>query len=518
MLLPGTADGVNYVDLTAMFSIFSRIMKKLLLILTAISLPVCSMLKAQPALEKAASVEDFRPIGEARVWTFVVKDSAIGQLTSIVSERKKIDGIEGVTFTERLILDYNLIGSLRKTEIEGKHFVSLNGYYLGDDRNITINDQAEKQKVERDGERIEGYFTRGGEEIDQEVTCPPTIFAIENNFPDQYELFFAMRGLRVGETIIDSVLEPQTMLITRIKAVVEDFFYTRIHSNLSDSVFLVNVFEPQPMDLLFSKEGSLLKMNIPGMRTRVYLDVVRQTQAPDSRQQQFSWSKLASLIPSYILFVVFAGISVLFFIGGGFRWSGSYIALTTGAIVFWLLLITQMPLQQHLVVKYLIPAIRGGESLYAAGTLPGLTAGVIQELLKLLSIFAVALAIKPRNNQMVAMGAMLAAGFGLIEGCYLESMVPTGGQFSWNLLERAFLILFHVTSGGLMAYFLRGRAWKLALVVLGLIVCNATFRYLPLFVQQQVVEAQVMHLTIAAVSVILLLVAMLLVKRRSIAA
>jgi hypothetical protein len=113
---------------------------------------------------------------------------------------------------------------------------------------------------------------------------------------------------------------------------------------------------------------------------------------------------------------------------------------------------------------------------------------------------------------------MVGVGFGIMEGCYLESMVPTGGQFSWNLLERAFLILFHVTSGGLIGYFLSGRTWKLIVVALGLTVCNATFRYVPLFVQQEVVNVQVMHLAIAFVSVGLLLVAMLLMKRRKTAA
>jgi len=493
-------------------------MKMQILVLLLASLFVCPGLVAQRVLDKAPSVEKFRPIGEVRLWTFVVKDSAIGRLISTVSGRKKVNGIDGVTLTERLNLDYNMIGSPMKIEIEGDHFVSLNGYYLGDKRTITVNEQTEKQEVERDGDRIEGYFTRAGKKNDQEMACPEATFAIENNFPDQYELFFAMHDLQVGQTIEDSVLEPQTMLMTHIKAVVEDFSYTQIHSRLSDSVFLVNVFEPQPMDLFITKDGSLLKMDIPGTRTKVYLDAVRRPQASAAQQQKLSWSKLAGLVPNYILFVVFGFISVLFFIGSGYRWRSSYLALIAGVVVFWLILFTQVPLQRYLVQRFLLPAIKSGDSLYLLGILPGLAAGVIQEALKLLSIFATARLLKLRSNQLVAIGAMVGVGFGIMEGCYLESMVPTGGQFSWNLLERAFLILFHVTSGGLIGYFLSGRTWKLIVVALGLTVCNATFRYVPLFVQQEVVNVQVMHLAIAFVSVGLLLVAMLLMKRRKTAA
>ena len=493
-------------------------MKKLILSLVVTSLFVCPGLVAQRVLDKAPSVDKFRPIGELRVWTFVAKDSAIGQLTSTVTDRKKVDGIEGVTLTEQLVLDYNHLGSPMAMEIKGEHFVSLDGYYLGDDRSITVNGQTERQEVERDGDRIEGYFTRAGEKNDQEIVCPEATFAIDNNFPDQYELFFAMHGLEVGQTIEGSVLEPQTMLMTHYKAVVEDFSYTKIHAQRSDSVFLVNVFEPQPMLLYITKDGSLLKMNITGMDMRVYLDAVRRPRASASQQPKFSWSKLIGLVPNYILFVVFGCISVLFYIGSGYRWRSSYLALIAGMVVLWLILLTQVPLQEYMVRRFLLPAIKSGGSLYAVGMLPGLAAGVIQEALKLFTILALVRLLKVRSHQLVAIGAMIGAGFGIMEGCYLESMVPTGGQFSWNLLERAFLILFHVTSGGLIGHFLSGRVWKLAGVVLGLVVCNAAFRYLPLFVQNQVVDVQLMYLIIAFVSVVLLLVAMVLTKRRKTAA
>ena len=39
--------------------------------------------------------EAYRPDGELRVWTFVVKDSTIGELRSQVSGRAEIDDIAG---------------------------------------------------------------------------------------------------------------------------------------------------------------------------------------------------------------------------------------------------------------------------------------------------------------------------------------------------------------------------------------------------------------------------------------
>ena len=71
----------------------------LLLILT----PVAG--NSQRVAPASANITDFRPVGEMRVWTFVVKDSTIGQLLSIVKDELEFAGVPAIERGQDLQLD-----------------------------------------------------------------------------------------------------------------------------------------------------------------------------------------------------------------------------------------------------------------------------------------------------------------------------------------------------------------------------------------------------------------------------
>lgn len=489
-------------------------MKFLTIALLILSLCCTAAVYGQASLGGLGSITDFRPIGETRFWTIIIRDSTIGSLTSTVGEYIEIDGRDGITLRQSLRVDYTTLGQNRLLEIEGGHFVSLTGLYLGDDKTISVNGQAEQLKLKRNGENITGYFTRGGEKVEQDRETEDWLMAYDNFFFDQLELFLALRGLTVDETIEGTIFEPQSMLTMPFKGVVEEFGYMQIHERLSDSVFLINVFEPQQMFLYFSLDRKLQKIELPNQKVRAYLDLVRKPERDIARRPSLDWSAMVRLLPRYLLFAGFGLVSSLFFIGRNYRWKPVYLLFAAGAILFLPAVYLVEPLQRWLVVNWMVPGISGGGSVYWYGLLPALAAGIIQELLKLSALFPAWRILKPSGNRMVALGALCGFGFGFIESCYLDSMVGSPGIFSWSILERGFMILFHTTSGAFIGYALAARKELLPLVMAAMLSINALFRILPLFVQQKVVEVQLMYLLMAFMALMVLFSLQIILKKK----
>lgn len=459
-----------------------------------------------------SSVTDFRPIGESRFYTILVRDSAIGQLKSTIKQRTQVAGIRGVIIEQDLQLDYTLIGGERKLSIQGQHFVSDRGFYLGDKKTIIAQGRTETFELARKGDLISGYFTRGGSPVEQSAQVPANSFAFDNNFFDELELLIGMNQLQVGELLELDLVEPQTMLTSRFKAVVEDFQYMPIHKTLADSVFLINVFEPQAMLLYFSKDRRLLKAEIADQKMTVYLDRVTGPPPSSAGQRQIGLRDYLLSIPGYFMNLLLAMAAALFFIGRGYRWKATYLAFFGGALVFVVVPQIQIPLQNFLMVKVFIPGIKTGGSPFVLGIFPSLAAGLIQELLKAGVILGLLRILKLKSYQYLAIGAVCGAGFGFVEGCYLNTMIGSFALVSVVLVERVSYFLFHATSGALMGLSLSDDKGRLPIMVTVTVLFNTLLRYLPLFVQQQKVELALMYMIMAVLVLGLLTWALFQIK------
>ncbi|MCH7689786.1 MAG: hypothetical protein IIA17_01915, partial [candidate division Zixibacteria bacterium] len=246
-------------------------MKKLLLSLIILFfLPIEG--KSQRVAPATENITDYRHVGEMRVWTFVVKDSSIGQLISIVKDELDFAGVPALEIQQNLQLDYNKIGAPRKLQIKGSQYITKRGEYLGSNLEIIVNGQSEKIELERDGNFIKGYMTRSGREIDQETELPPTMFAADRQFLDQIEMLLATRDIKVGESIFDSFFVPQTMYIEKISAFVESFDLITLYNEVRDSLFVIQFSRPQEMVVYFSADKRLLKAELPNQNTKIYLD------------------------------------------------------------------------------------------------------------------------------------------------------------------------------------------------------------------------------------------------------
>jgi hypothetical protein len=473
----------------------------------ALALPAA----AQRAIKKSESVEQYRPLGEMRVWTFEAKDSTVGNLVSTVKARTEVDGTEGVEIDEVLKLDYNKIGSPLTMDITNQRTVAESGSYLGDDMKLNISDQNEQLFLQRSGDEIVGYSTRGGEKIQQKVAYPEQRFAVESNFMDQYEMFLAMRDIKVGDTLVDSVFSPQSLSYTRIKGNVVAFLNLRVYNEIFDSAFAIHLSEPQEKLLYFTPDKRLIKAVIPAQDIKIYLDVVKPAaQAPPPYKPVRS---IGLLVEAYLIYIFIGALSALLFIGGEFKNPLSYIVLVVGGILYFLMIFTQIPLQLIIVRKLFTPKVIAGASPLFWGIFPALVVGIVQELVKAGGMFGLVKFGAFKRNRAIVFGAMFGVGFGIIEASYLAAGVNSTQLFGIGVLERAFTILFQTASGALIGYALATGVRKLSFILPITILLNSLFRYLPVLVQAKLSTPELLQIVLAFVSVSFVLVVLILFKR-----
>ncbi|MEW6050907.1 MAG: hypothetical protein AB1644_07590 [Candidatus Zixiibacteriota bacterium] len=451
---------------------------------------------AQPAprtVSRSVSVEAFRPVGNTRIWTFVSRDSAVGQLTSTIVERTVLDGHDAVKISEKLSFDYRKIGSELTISTEGDHFVAPQGAYLGDDLSVSIAGQTEALSIRRQGDSVVTTFTRAGSKVSQARYFPSYGLAWDNNFLDQLEILLALRDLTVGDVVIDTVFAAQPMVTSPVHARVDRFGFVRLFEGRSDSCFIITLIEPQQWVLFFTPDKRLVKVEMPGQSTKVYLDLVRQTTQPKPQAARLNLALLSRMIPSYLGYFIITVLALAFYVRGGYRWGVSYIALIVGAILAVSVPWVQEPMQMWLITKWLIPQVTKGGSLYFWGLLPGLAAGLFQTILLLVALFAVVRWRRPSTSRIAVIGAFCGAGIGLLEAGYLGYATHATTVFSFQLLERGSLILFHVTAGLVVGDALTMDDSSL-LKVLGItVLVNTFFRYLPVFVQQKALSIEITY-------------------------
>ncbi|MDF1544949.1 MAG: hypothetical protein P1R58_07590 [bacterium] len=442
-----------------------------------------SSVNGQDQMKGLERVEQFRSPGEIRYWSIEVKDSVVGGLRSEIGSPIKIDGQNAFVFGQKLDLDFSKVGQNRRQKIEGDFFVNSQGRYLGDSKSIGIDSLSEQLELRRQGDSITGYFTRGGSQVRQNSLVESDRFAFDLNFYDELELILAMSDLKVGEHLEAKLMEPQTMLKAQLTGFVEDFVYINIYGKEYDSVFLINIFTPQNMFALFTRDRRLVKVDIPDQKTKVYQDLVKKQQQV-YQPPSFGLIHFIRLIPNYAAFLIVSILSCLLFIGRGYRWKVSYLSYLSGVSLFWLAVVTQFPLQEWIFKEMFIPSVRSGGSIFMAGLLPALPVGLIQTAIVSGALLMIQKSDLGKRYQLPILGAVFGAGFAMMEAAYLDSLVFRTG-FDLGLLERISIILFHAAMGSLIGYFLAFNRRQLWLILLVAVLLNSFYRYLPIFVQSQ---------------------------------
>lgn len=455
---------------------------------------------AQRSVTGDSLVHEFRPEGELRMWTFILKDSTIGRLFSTMKGRETIDGVEAFIIEQRFGVDFSRQGSGVTIDVEGRQFVNRNGGYLGCDLSIKTGEQVARLELKRDGEMLRGEVEQNGRSTEVEQQFDVNGFAADVYLLDLHELFLAMHDIKVGDTIRDTIFVPQLMSKQYVEASVDMFVNKQVYQGVFDSTFVIRYKYPQEQTFYFTPDKRLVKVEIPGQQLKAYLDIVRKID-PEAKGRSAASPTLGNLVkrlPVFLAYFVLGLMALVFYIGRGWSWSVAWIGLGAGGLVYALVPVTQMPLQMYLVENLLIPSLAEGGSPYLWGMFPALTAGIIQELLIAGLILGFAFLVKVRSDRLMVIGAVCGAGFGIVEGCYLAALALNVDLFSWHLLERGFTILFHATAGALLGHALTGGSAnrEFRLVMIGMILFNTFLRYLPVFIQQRVIDVRMMYFLI----------------------
>ena len=468
---------------------------------------------ADRAIQGFETFNQYRDIGDYRLWSFIAKDSLIGTFVSQVKNQITIDNTLGYVLEQHLKLDYNKISSNLTFDISNRHIVSDKGVYLGDNMKLTINGQTEESSLERKGTEVVGFTTRNDQKIDQKLNIGDIKFAVENNYIDELELFLATQDITVGTEINDSIFMSQSLIHAQIFGIVEDFKNVQLYNQVFDSCFRIEFTYPTLMTAYFTPDKRLVKLVVPSQELKIYQDAVTNPlktklggkKATETIPQvllkpHMSIGKL--LLMSLIYFVIGASIT-LFFIKKIYKNVLAYIALLVSSIIFIIIPFTQIPLQEYLFTEIFVPhVIRGGESALFWGLFPALTAGVMQELLILVTLILFFKYFKVKEHNYLPIGAIFGFGFGFIEAAFLAYGSPESILLGVNLIERIFLIMFHISSAVFLSYALKENIQKALIFVIITIVLNSTFRYFPVFVQNKIITPELMTITLALISVI----------------
>jgi hypothetical protein len=465
------------------------------------------------AHEKIESLSDLRKKGSTRKYTFFIDTVKIGELTSEFKGETRFEGYPALRFSGQLNLDYSAVGRPYSMEIKNSRYVDENNRYIGDDMAIIVNNKVDKLYYKNGEEYLEGYTIRNDVEDDIMIPLGRNYAAIDNNMIDQYELLLATYDFKVGDTIHDTVFVPQVTYLSPITCIIENYDWYR-YGDYSDSAYLCHFTEPIEINAYFTRDNKLIRLNQPMQKLSVILEESPfKKMAP--KVKSFTFSDFLWRLPIYVVYIIFGGFLAIPFIRRRSRKTEIYLALLLGVLLYQVIKVTQIPIQQWYTLKYLLPGLRTGASIYTLAIMPALVTGFIQEILKLIPILIIYFWKKPRQADLIAIGVFCGLGLGVYEACFLTGAPFQNGALgilSWGVWERLFAIVFHVLVGAAFGYAL-SRGWlHLAIFSVIAILIHALTGYLIVFVQTKALDIALMQIIYALIVLITLLLLYLYIK------
>lgn len=487
--------------------------KRLLLVSVLICLASGTLYAETRVLSPANDLRAIRPVGERRVWSFIDKDTTLGLLESVVSGTGTIDSRSALTIKSYLRFDLSLIGQAQKIETENEYAVDSTGHFLASRISFDIGENRERIEIERDGFQVRGFATRAGQEIDQQLELPE-MAAVNSYFVDQWEIWLAGRGIEVGEKIDEDIFVPQDMLTTHVEGYVQEFHWQRLHETAYDSVFAVRLTRPQNLWLYMNKDYRLLKVQFLDLDVRAYLDLVQQPKPEQAATPKVAAKyPLSAYIPSYLLYLLFSGITALFFVGIQYREPKIYFGFMAGAVLFALTMYTQLPLQEALFTSLLLPAVKAGKSIMFIGLVPAFLSAFVQTALLFIGLLLLLRFAAPKKQAAAALAVLIGVTFGLVEACYVAYGQPPDSLTGLNLIERGFMILFYGAAMVLLSTAIRVSIARASLIAVVLAAINGLIRYFPIIARTKIANAEVLNFGVAIISLAVLVWALVKQKR-----
>jgi hypothetical protein len=490
-------------------------MKKLLFLVALLFGLPCLAQEPLDSLLPAPSLESFRKVGDSRVWNFEIDKQNIGTLTSTVTGTKSVDGQDGYVIAQELKLDFRKAGTELTMHSEGEQYLSTTGSYLGCKIKLDVSGQASTIRIERDGDRLEAEVSSESGSSESAVPFPREGFGFELFYVDLMEIYFAMKGTAVAQTHSDTLYAVQSMLPVSLSALCADFRNQALFTNKYDSIFIINVTLPENYRLYMNRSHNMVKAEMPDRKLKIYQDYIGPVRRTGPQEPGFSFADLLRSLPVIPVYFGFAAIVVALLGWSGWKYRNCYMAFLGGMAIYLIVPLTLHPLQKLVVEHVVIPGAQKGESLYVLALLPALVAGLIFTAITVGSLYSLNRVPRDTSLSLASIGAFFGAGLAVADSIYLATTIPSGLLFSLMLLERAAFIILCTVIGSLIGRALERDTHALIQNLIGSFCLVMLFKYLPVLVQQRVVELKLMYILSLLISVIVLGIALILLARSS---
>ncbi len=465
------------------------------------------------AVEKSASLEQYRSKGSKRTYQFFIKDQKIGTLESRFNGKTTFDDIGAFGFSEKLDIDFTPMGQDYRLHVENMHFVDKGGYYIGDDMKLVFGDQIQTLYLKRTDDSLSGYFIANDRRQDVSRPMPEPLFSGDNYMIDQLECFLAFQDIAVGDTIGGTIFVPQVLATSAIELVVEDYQMVR-YGNLFDSAYVCHFFQPSEQTAYFTKDKRLIRIEQPSQNLSIIL-LENPLDRGTTPAKPFAFIDFIKRLPIYLVFIIFGIIFASSFIWKYHKKYEIYVIFVLGGIIYLLLHLTQFPLQKWYGMQYMLPGMQAGRSLFLYAAVIALIPALIQTTLKLIPIVILYILRKPAQSFSVALGVFCGLGFGLYEACAMTGASYQTGRLavlSWPVFHQLFALIFHMTSGAALGYGINRGIGHLLGIWGVLVLIHTITNYMFVFLQKGIFDVGVFELLVAFIDLLLLLAVFVMIK------
>lgn len=414
---------------------------------SGVSQPNLSPDRGIPALK---TVHELRRAGETRTWSFSSNAKGFGRLSSrveshVIGSRLRLDS--------KLDLNYELIGQERRLQTTSLATFSPTGIYLKDE--ITLNADGNEGEIvwSREGSALQLTSRANDQRVRESYQVSENLFCWEPHFVDQLEMFLAMRSVHVGDSLIDSVFQPQGRSVVSVRGDVPYFMWQEIWKGRIDSVFIIRLSEPVRAQLYFTADRRLVRADFLDEDIRVYQDgIIRNQNAATPSVSDALWGKFSriSLISVGMALIFFFPILIIgyFYAKRGADSLGDLKLAGILGLFAGLLFSVAQPV----LIALLVPSLRS-----SGAVVTGFISSALFALVSLLILLAAIWFIQSRSGKGNAAGAHFW-GVGLFCGLVAGgiSALTTLGQgglrlFSSGTLEQILMTLLMAMIGGVFA-------------------------------------------------------------------
>ncbi len=472
------------------------------------------MILLQASMAFAAGIATVWDIGEMRTYRFSIGSAPIGTHTAKLIGSESVPGVGHLyLFEMKVMLDMTALGQSFRADLSCSLYCDARGTPKRYISEYVLNDERATLRADIVNDVFMGSGTGSGFDTTFSFNIPPATSLADNNFISQWEIAFYSVDLTVGSTQTIDILIPQ--LLKRIP--MEVTIVGREQVQFGDETVKCTVAKIDLIKNLFyiADDGRLLR--VVDTRQNLIIDLLTESEASETPESEsVFWSSIHRRAIIWAFYAAIAMACILLFARGSLSRSDHWLLFAMSGITFALVVYVQAPIQQRLSGVVFRSIGSSGTGTYVAALVIAAVSGLFQEAFKSLLIWFRwnQDGDRPNLRSMIALGAMVGAGFGMVEACWL-----TGGLFAVGALglvslavwERLITILFHTAMGAILGYGIgRRQLWQFLAITA---VLHGFGNFTIVFVRHGYIDAFVFEAFLTVYDLALFIVALVLLHK-----